>query len=119
MSLYDIRTAYTPAIVAHDVPRRAFTPPTLTPAEMALRENRAVLASWDRQTGRFSCNREAVAARRVAWLADLPAGRFGRDVARSTWDLTDGAADSRVDTLERAGMLIRVQQRPIMWEKRA
>ena len=45
--------------------------------------------------------------------------RAGRVTARAVWDMTDGAADSRIETLEREGLLKRLPVRPIMWERAA
>ena len=116
VSIYEYRSISTPRVM----PPKEEKPPLkarIPYADFAKRENRAVLASWDRTASRFAGSKEAVAARRVDWLQSMPTGVFDRHAARASWDVGDSTADCRIDTLERAGLLRRVSGKPIKWER--
>ena len=116
VSLSDIRTVSIPRAKCL-APPKPFKRPTMTFAEMAKRENRAVLASWDRPGNKYSGSKESVVANRLAWLADLPHGPFDRATVRTTWPVKDNTADGRVDTLTSAGLLRRLPGKPARWER--
>ena len=116
VSLSDIRTVST-ARAKCLAPTKPFKRPTMTFAQMAKSENRAVLASWDRPGNKYSGSKESVVANRLEWLAALPQGTFDRATVRTTWPVGDNTADGRVDTLTRAGLLRRLPGKPAMWER--
>jgi hypothetical protein len=116
VNIPDIRTVSIPRGKCL-APPKPLELPTLTFAQMAKRENRAVLASWDRSGSKYAGAKESVAANRLTWLADLPHGPFDRATVRTTWPVKDNTADGRVDTLTRAGLLRRLPGKPAMWER--
>lgn len=116
VNIPDIRTVASPRAKCL-APPKPFERPTMTFAEMAKRENRAVLASWDRAGSKYSGSKESVAANRLSWLHAIPKGPFDRATLHTIWPVGDNTADGRADTLTRAGLLRRLPGRPAMWER--
>jgi hypothetical protein len=115
VSLSDFRTVYTPAVMPpkQDKPLQR---PTIPFAEMARRETRAVLASWDKTATQYSSSKESIAARHTEWAAALPEGAFDRNAVRACWPIAESAADNRITVLERAGIVTRLTGKPYRWE---
>ena len=71
----------------------------------------------DRVGSKYASDDASVAIRRAEWMSKLTHGAFDRHAARACLGIHDAAADHRIDTLERAGLIKRLPVRPLQWER--
>lgn len=115
-AITDFRTVYIPAVLPPKVAKPILRPERSF-AEQARLDNAAVSKSWDQQASKYNNDKSVVDARRLEWVAMLPATPFGRTDAAEVWGVAGGSADSRLEVMERHGLIKRVAVKPIQWER--